>query len=439
MKKSFLIIIFIIIINFVSAITLKEEIDISLKENINYKKAEINKKISKINRNNSFLGLIPNFNYEVNYDETNDAYNKSYQISQSIFYNGKEVFEFLSNYYSYKKANNNYKNAKKNVIIETIRKYLSILEKKENVDLWRLEKQQSEKNYKRAKKMYEYGKIAKLDLLENENYFEYSRYKYEEAVNNYDLAKIDFQNYLNQGFDNIEDYSFKDVTLKEFDYYLDFARENSLDFKNLEYSLESSKNYVRASRMSKLPEINFFVEKSYSGNSWEETNEDYYTYGIDIDLSGWLYSTFGGSYNYTDYSDSYSGPYDESKNYSANVDVLAGDHKTGSYLSSKIDYLNARDNLKNKELELQKLVKTAYYEFKNSKNFYEMKKINMKAKEEKRRKTSKEYELGVIDASEKIEADKEYAQAKIDLLTAKYNYYISWFNLLKIVGRDFKI
>ena len=72
MKKIFIALIAVTMFVQIRGITLQEAVEISLKENVDYKEAQINKKISGINKNNSLLGMIPDFSTKVDYDVYDD-------------------------------------------------------------------------------------------------------------------------------------------------------------------------------------------------------------------------------------------------------------------------------------------------------------------------------------------------------------------------------
>lgn len=441
MKKILLIISVIFFISLNNGITLKETVKYSLKENVTYKEAKLNKKIYNIYKNNSLLDMVPDFTASMEYDPITEDYNKSFRISQNIFYSGKEIFSYLSSKYNYDYMNNIVEKQKNEVIIETIRQYLELIKARETVNLWEVEVQKAEKDYQKAKKMYKYGNTTKLDLLESKNYFKYAKHNLDSEKNSFSLQKLEFEDFINKNIKKVEDYDFPDISIKSIDHYLEYASKESYEFKNMILKKKASKFDYISSKLNKLPSVNFFITKNYTDNNFEDFENDNLTYGVSVDLTGWFYSNIQTDYSYSDYSTG-SGLYNQSgsnEKYSADLNVLSGDYTTPSIYQKKISYLKSNETIQNKKLALQKLIKKNYYNFVNSKSYFNLQKTNLKAKKERRRKKIKEYELGMVDSSEKVEAIKEYLQAEIDYLQAKYNYYINWYNLLKVSGKKIKL
>ncbi len=441
MKKIFIILSLAIFLVQISGITLEEAVKISLEENVDYKEAKINKKISGINKNNSLFGMVPNLSATVNYDFIDESYKKNFRLSQDIFYSGQEIFSYLSSKYNYEYAKNYLRNKKNEVIIDSIKKYLELLKAQDRVELWKIEVQKAKKDYEKAEKMYEYGNTAKLDLLESKNYYMYAKHNLKVEKNNYNLKKIEYEEYLDKKIDKIEKYEFPELEIKNLKNYMNFAKSNSYEYENLVLNYKANKYNYWSNKLEKLPQVNVFLEKNYTDEEFNSYENDAITYGISVDLSGWLYSSVEADYSYSEYDNSINNLPEASKDevYSLTMNLLNGDYTTSSVLQEKISYLRSKKRIENEKRALEKLIKTAYYNLVDAKSYYEMQEMNLKAKKELRRKRIKEYELGVIDSSERVDAIKKYLQAEIDYINAKYNYYISWYNLLKVVGKEINI
>jgi outer membrane protein TolC len=316
-----------------------------------------------------------------------------------------------------------------------------LLKAQDRVELWDVEVEKAKNDYEKAEKMYEYGNTAKLDLLESKNYYMYAKHNLKVEKNNYNLRKIEFEEYLNKEIDVIEEYEFPELTIKNLESYMDFAENNSYEYENLVLNYKANKYNYWSYKMEKLPQVNFFLEKNYTDKEFDSYENDALTYGVSVDLSGWLYSSVNADYSYSEYDDIISNLPEASNDevYSLTMNILNGDYTTSSVLQKKISYLRSKKRIENEKRALEKLIKTAYYNLVDAKSYYEMQKMNLEAKQELRRKRMKEYELGIIDSSERFDAIKQYLQAEIDYIDAKYNYYISWYNLLKVVGKEIEI
>lgn len=424
----------------VGALTLKEAIDISLDSNTDYKVEKYRQQIAFIQHNNGLLGMLPDVSLNYRYTEApnlsgvmTESYSRSLTLSQPVFYNGREVFDYLSGYYSWRAARQKYNETEKKVIIDTISRYFAVLKRQEMINVWEYELQSAQKQWEKAQKLYELGRISREGLLENETYYKLAEYNTSKAKNDYEVEKLSFRNYLKQDFTVLEDFDFKETTPKPIDEYITYAKDNSYEYKNQVNTYRAAKYGYWADKMAKWPKLSVYVKYNYAGESFSDMNDDDFEYGFSLSLSGWLYSSASASYYGLQErpSDDNAG-----KGYTVTGSLLTGDATTPSVLSSKIAYLYEIDKTENKSLALERIVKDKYFAFVEAKDFYEYKATDMQLKESKRDRLLKQYDLGMSDDAASIEALREHAQARVDYLNAKYAYYLSWFNLLKTVGMD---
>jgi len=425
------------------ALTLKEAIDISLETNTEYKVEKYREKIAFIQHNNGLLGMLPDATLSYKYLEAEDmsgvmseSYSRSLTLSQPVFYNGREVFDYLSGYYSWRAARQKFSETEKNVVIDTISRYFAVLKKQEMINVWEYELQSAQKQWEKAQKLFELGRISREGLLENESYYKLAEYNTAKAKNDYEIERLSFRNYLKKDFNVLEDFNFSETTPKSIDEYLAYAKDNSYEYKNQVNTYRAAKYGYWADKLAKWPKLSVYVKYNYAGESFSDMNDDDFEYGFSLSLSGWLYSSASASYYGIQERPSDE---DAGKGYTVTGSLLTGDLTTPGVLSSKIAYLYEIDKTANKSLALERIVKDKYFSFIESKNYFEYKTTDMNLKESKRDRLLKQYDLGMSDDAASIEALREHAQARVDYLNAKYAYYLSWYNLLKTVGMDVEL
>lgn len=441
MKRFLLALVFMTCIVAVSfTLTLKEAIDIALESNTDYKVEKYRQQIAFIQHNNGLLGMLPDVSLSYRYTEApnlsgtlTESYTRSLTLSQPVFYNGREVFDYLSSYYAWRAARQKYNETEKQVVIDTISRYFAVLKLQEMTGVWEYELQSAQKQWEKAKKLFELGRISREGLLENETYYKLAEYNTAKAKNDYEIEKLSFRNYLKQDFATLEDYDFKETAPKSIEDYLVYAKDNSYEYKNQVNTYRAARYGYWADKMAKWPKLSVYVKYNYAGDSFSDMNDDDFEYGFSLSLSGWLYSSASASYYGLQerLSDENAG-----KGYTVTGSLLTGDSTTPGVLSSKIAYLYEIDKTENKSLALERIVKDKYFAFVEAKNFYEYKTTDMQLKESKKDRLLKQYDLGMSDDADSIEALREHAQARVDYLNAKYAYYLSWFTLLKTVGMD---
>lgn len=415
------------------SLTLHEAVETALKNNVDLKVEKLNRDIAFTRHNNALLGLLPDITLAYNYalDETgywgsSESKTTQFMIEQPIFYNGKELFIFLSAYYAWKKSSNDYETKRKQVLIETVNKYMDLLKKQETVRIWALEIESAEKQRIKINKMFDLQFAARKDVLESESYLKEARYYHTKASNDYDMSKLEFEHYLKIPITDVTDTSLPVVDPKDYTYYFNYAQTHSIEYENLILTQKAARFQYKASQLARWPQLSVFVKNS-------QMDEKSLEYGISINLTGLLYSSATGSYGLQRNNNLWD---TDKKNVSFRASLFTGDSTKESILKGEIDYLTMENELSDKNLSLEKIVKKAFFQFTEARDYFDMSSTAEEAKQETLMKTSKEYDLGLIDSMKLIEAQKELSEAKVNHLNGKYNYIIAWYTLLMTVGAD---
>jgi len=417
----------------VTALNLKEAVDLALINSIDIQSERIKRDIAFTRHNNALLGLLPDITLAYNYNLDSTGYwgasetkNTEFIIEQPVFYNGRELFAFLSAYYNWKQAQNNYATQKKAVLINTVNKYMDLLKKQETVRMWALEMDSALQQSIKTKKMFDLNFAAKKDVLESDSYYKLAKYNHTKADNDYQMSKIELEQYLNTKFDSLSDTDFPTIEPKDLPYYEEYAKKNSPDYENLIYAQKAARFKYKETQLARWPQLSVYIKNA-------QMDEKSLEYGFTVNLTGLFYSSATGSYGLQKNTNLYD---TDKKNISFKASLFTGDSIKESILQGQLNYLASEYELADSQLALEKIVKKAYFSFTEARDYYDMAVTTEEAKQEIVIKNEKEFSLGLIDSMELIKSQKELSEAKVNRLNGKFNYYIAWYTLLMTIGAD---
>lgn len=440
-KRYFLLIlIFVLLINnkgFCNILTLEDCISTALKNNLEIKEKERNLKYSKYDLKEAKAGYYPKLDFI-----------KSYTSSKFVTYTPTYTFEAIPTVPPQYKLTEG-EVARKDIMKDSYKMGISLKQlvydsgrtknlvetRKENLNLAYLEYQRIKQEITfKVKENYFQGLIAKnlvnlgeenLKLFKNYLQMIIAREKqglaiYQErlkieseitqqelnlinARNSYQLALTLLNSILGRDLSSqieLKDYETENVFDLSYEDCLNIAYNNRLEVQQIKSQISSSFSLFKMLKAEKYPLLTLTGNYDYSDEKYPPKEN---TYNIGLLFAYPLYD--GGSRN------------------------------------AKID--SAKTQIELKKIQEEKMKQAIALEVKeNYQNLVSLKeKIRvveqyLKQTEENFKMTDKRYTLGIANFIELIESENKVIHAKTNYLQAKYNFYISWAKLEKVIGRN---
>ena len=442
-KKILLIFIVISSLIYCNSISLNKAIEIAIEKDTNLKKLKIQNRIIKTQKKNIILNYIPDVSFSQNYEkqklrdiEGEDVlikdFNSSINVSMPLFYTNKNKDLFDSYGYS-KKINNNKIKIKANSIkIHVMILYFNILKNMKKNFFWKMELENAENRLKKARKMLELDRITEIDYLENKYYYSYVSYNLKKSKYDFNKSVINLEQYLNLNIKKVKNYKFTKKSIQnDYSYFKRKAMENNPEYKNIGLNYKMNKKLYSYTKKRRFPEISVFFNNNYNGDKITDFDNNEFTVGVNVDITDLFTTDSHFDYRSNDESDY--------EYFSYNINFLTGNNLKIDILSSKKNYLENQIENSKKQKTLEKKIKNVFYDFINSRENLEVKKEKLNLQKEKKNMKLKKYSLDMIDDEEKVESIKEYSQAKLEYLDARFNYIINYYKLLKEAGMDIKL
>ncbi|CAL2102463.1 Outer membrane protein [Tenacibaculum sp. 190130A14a] len=403
--------------------TLKECVDHALKNNITIKQNRLSVDIAKSDVKNAKGNFLPtlnastggNLNFGSTFDPvTNDRVSTSTFGGSANLRAGITVFNGYRNLNTYKQAKLGVESSKldleiieNDISLRVVNTYLSVLFAKENLEVARVQAENSKKQIERSQAQFEAGAIPKGDLLNVQSTAVTDAQNLVTQENNLNFTLLQLAQLLqvdSEGFDvqklEIDKpsvailYDNAGVVYKKALGNRPEIEKAKLDIKNSEYGINIAKSGY-------LPTV------SFSGSIGSN-------YGFNLDLPAGFSNT--SLFTQLDNNLGYG------VGFSVNVPIFNGFKNDANVQRSKISKLVSETRLENQKLQLRQTIEQAYLDAKAAAKAYEAASISLEAQNEAFKNAQESYNYGAMTQFDYDQVRNRLVNAEGAAIRAKYDY-----------------
>ncbi|HXB44757.1 MAG TPA: TolC family protein [Puia sp.] len=436
-----------------STLSVKQCVDIAIKNNLLVEQSDISKQISGVNFNQSKDYLLPfigangqqgiSFGRSLNtytYSYVNQQINSgNYGISTSlVLFSGLQTQNAIRQYaYAFNASKLDLEQQKQNITLSVLLAYLQVLSSQDLLDMSR---RQADVDAKQVERLDLQNKEGALLLLSNltdlKGQYASDMVSIATAVNTLETAKINLFGLLNIPYKKEIQYEPIPLDLQAADYLsssdsiYNIALGTLPGIKSTDLRIKSLQKGLQVARGQYYPTLSFNagVNTSYSnaatvsvpGSVTNVTTSDFVTVGgtnYNVISPQQSFSTknisFGDQFNNNQYT---------SLNLSLSVPILNYLRARNNVKLAKINLQNARYNANSIRLVLQQNVEQAYQNMILANSQYKSYQDEVTAFAESFRTTQIRFNEGVVTSDVYLLAKNKIDAANINLTVSKYNY-----------------
>lgn len=346
-------------------------------------------------------------------DGTKDTDTLGIRVDQSFTLNGKELTALKVTKDEIEKTEYNLEATRSNYMFEIAKNYYQILSAKKNVDISFADVKRLEKHKNSVNEKLQVGTVTKTALFRAEAEYSKSKTNLLKAQNAFNLAKASLKNLV----DVEEDFSLVEEQLfylkgSEFSYdsLIKEAIENRPELKSVTKTQEVAKKTISYERGSYWPTISFIGMYT---NSDVDSNYDpqFSAYDSETDL--------------------------KEKSIEAKVTFTIFD---GGLRSAQVKQAIARKRQADAGLidatnEIILESKKAWYDFQTAKSTIETLKDELKSASENFNAVTMQFEYGLADSVDMMDADALLVTAQRKLAEAEFDYEVTVLDIFRIKGK----
>lgn len=435
--------------------TLRECVDYAIENNISVKQSENSIALAEIDKRSAIGNFIPNLNLNSNsgwnsgltVDPTTGVLvNQTTATANGGLSSGVSIYRGLRNQNELRRADlsilaGQYQldKMKDDISLFVINAYLDVLFGKEAVNVAIPQVEITREQLIRTNQLVEAGTLPRGDLLDVQATLANDEQNLIITQNNVRLALITLAQLL-----QLEDYENFDVANEEIetlpllnlaDYSVDRIFQKALETRNeiklAETNIEIAESDIKLAKGALQPTLSGF----YNWNS-RYSNRDIIT-GQEIDpnnptrVIGQVATTGDDviSPNFSPIISPAQGLFDQldqnkgsSFGFSLQIPVFNGFSASNNVRRAKINYEQQKYQLKQEELDLEKIIHQVYADALGSLKLYEAAKRSLEAREVSFQYAQERFDVGVLNSFDYSQIKNRLVQANSDLLRAKYDF-----------------
>lgn len=412
--------------------TLKECIELGLKNNPSLRMAQYQYKMSKNNVKQSLGSWLPTLSGSIGYTKSErgpssflggeyigpdnpftsktskyDNYSQRINLSWNFLDFGTHYYSTKSSMAEAKAQEMSFFNTKQQTILNIIEKYFNVIQQQKILEVKKKSVERSEEQVRRAEAMYKVGSAAKIDVYRakvnlGNDQMSYMMQK-DEVVN----AKQQLNLVL--GMDPMKPIEIKAdlrpiLDIEGFDsLFSDFEKRNPV-LQNLKFSALSTKYRKWASLGQMLPTVSLFA-----GYSRSVPDRSFWFKEFDREYS-WFYGI------------------------SLNINLFNGFRDKVNYENSVINYRMALENYRNQKLQNINQLNYLYNRFNTLKAVRKTNLLNLQAAQEEFNLAEERYRVGSGTSLEVRDAQVKLSQAEQLVIEADYNLLIVYYQIKSLLG-----
>jgi outer membrane protein len=415
-----------------TVLTLQQCLDIAIKNNLQVRQSDRNAQSAGIDLRQSKENLLPNIGGNIgrtystghSYSSVTGSYSNnsqfqdSYGVSgQMTLFNGFYLLNAVkSASLTYQAGKMDFQAAKDVVTVNVITNYLSILDNQEilNANKSQLAAQQETVNRLQILEQQGANKFAS-DLTDQKGQLEGNKVQVVMQQNNLDAAKLSLFQLMNITYR--PDTRFEPLNAQ------DLSGNNGID-PDKAYQVALQQFAAVKSAMLKRESAEKFLA-SQRGNYWPQL-----TLGAGL---GTVYNNKAQKLIGPDsaqvlqnigYNEQFKNNYSSTISLGLNIPIFYNGVRRNNVSKAKLTLLNARDVEENSKIVLKQQVEQAYYNMQSAYKRYQALQEQVKAYTESYRIYKIRFDAGVLTSVDLILAKNYLDAATVNLISAKYDYFI---------------
>lgn len=417
-----------------STVTLQRCLDIAVKNNLQVKQSRTNAELARIdllqskenllpaiegNVGRTFYqgrGISPVTNAYVNQSQTNDSYSLSGSIT---LFNGLALQNAIkSASLAYQAGKMDFQSAKDVVTVNIITGYLAILDNEEVVNAIQSQLAVQQETVDRMEVLEKEGaNKAASDLTDQKGQLATNQVSLVNAQNSLDAAKLSLFQQMNIPYNpglKFQELNAQDLT-GDYGVNPDQVYQTSLEqlamVKAATLRRESAEKTVKSYKGLLLPSL---VLSGGVATAYSNTAQKPIVSSIDTAIA---YQNIG-------YGEQFRNNYNSSISLGLNIPIFTNGVRRNNLAKAKIDLLNYRDIEDNTKVQLKQNVEQAYYNMTSAYKRYQVVSDQVKAYTESYRIYKIRFDAGVITSVDIIIAKNNLDAANVNLISARYDYFI---------------
>ncbi len=432
--------------------TLKECIEIALKNNLTVKRSELGLKGADINLDQARYTMLPTLNVSGSYgsnfgrsidpttnsfiDQKIDNSNLNANASLLLFNAFRVMNTIRQNVNDKAAADNDLTKAKNDVVLSVVTLYTSVIFNQELLQNAQFQLRTTQQQLERTKKLEQAGSVPlgnvldleaqnatnELNLIQRENAFNLSLLQLKQSMQLPASTPLDIE---------VPELSIEDLsTIQSTEQIYDIAKQNMPEIKAAVYRSESSMYALRASKGALFPRL------SLNGNAFTNYSSAAKILANPVEINnptiGYLGNdqtaivrsfgkTFTGNIVEKPFSDQFSDNISQSVSLNLTIPLFNGYSSRATVQRNKIATTQASINLTDAENKLRQAIETAHNDATAAAKTFASSAKAVKAREEAFRMTKQRYDAGAANYVDYQVSENNLFQAKSDQVRAKYD------------------
>jgi outer membrane protein len=412
-----------------STFTIQQCLDIAIKNNLQVKQSNANAQLAGIDLKQAKENIIPsiggnvsrNFSQGrvagvsgtyVNQSQTNDVYGLS---SSMTLFNGFSLLNAVkSASYAYQAGKMNFQAAKDVVTVNVITNYLAILDNKEILSATQSQLAVQQETVDRMKVLEEQGaNKAASDLTDQEGQLAGNQVAVVNAQNNLDAAKLNLFQQMNIQYQ--PDAKFADINAENLTGNYGTNPEQAYQTALQQFAAVKAATLSREAAEKNVSSQRGLLAPSLVLNGGLGTN--YYNTARKLSLPD-------STQVPVSYSEQFRNNYNLSLQVGLNIPIFSHGTYRNNLNRAKINALYSRDVEENSKIVLKQNIEQAFYNMTAAYKRYQALTEQVKAYTESYRIYKLRFDSGVITSVDFIIAKNNLDGATVNLISAKYDYFI---------------
>ena len=393
-------------------INIEEALQLAYENNYEYRNIKIDRENTELQLKESYKTAMPRIDYIGSYNTVEDGaqslptamgpmsdqlFKNQIGLVQPLYQGGIVVAGVKMANMAIEMSDYKIEKTKSLVKLDTIEKYLKVLEQKEKIKVYENSLKEVTMSYKKAKRSYDLGLISASDYLPLKTQVISTETSLIEAKNQYKIYVIELKNSIGIPSQNeIElegiPYARYDISNIDIEKDVKYAKETNMDSIISRLGTEITKEKEKLTRAELLPTVNarfsYNSEDKYASRSMDEW---YWKAGIEIN---WTLFDFGKTWD--------------------------------KYSRAKNESLKAENNYNKSLDDLEVKIRKNYINLIKLNGMLESTLAELRATEENFFLQKKKYNEGLISLTDYLIYESQLNNSKLNVIQTKLNYYLAY-------------
>ncbi len=393
-------------------ISIDEALQLAYENNYEYRNVKIDRLNTELQLKESYKTAMPRIDYRGSYSTvesgghsiptaggppSDQLFKNDIGLVQPLYQGGIVVAGVKMSKMALKIADYKIKKSKSLVKLDTMDKYLRVLDEKEKIKVYENSLNEVTMSYKKAKRSYDLGLISASDYLPLETQVISTKTSLIEAKNQYKINLIELKNAIgipSQMKMELLDipYTRYDIDNIDIESDVEYAKANNMDSIISRLGTDITKEQEKIARADLLPTVNArFSYNSEDEHAKRSMDDWYWKAGVDIN---WTVFSFGKSLD--------------------------------KYNRAKNETLKA-ENIHSKSLDdLEVKIRKNYINLVKLNGTLETTSAELRATEENFLSQKKKYNEGLISLTDYLIYESKLSNSKLNVIQTRLNYYLAY-------------